>query len=96
MLRGYMRRSGSADGRDRLEVNFVHLRRGAGVIPVGAPVLTANFDERLPAHLLVGDVSEVSDPDLDRMPVLGVRPAMDLDRSTEVIVLLTAPHASRR
>lgn len=96
MLRGYAERRGSKDGHDMLAVEFVHLREGAGVIPPGAPVFTANWDERVPAHLVVGLVSEVSDPDLDRMPILSVRPAMDLDRSTEVIVLLTASAPNRR
>ena len=94
MLRGFARRVGSIGGDDRLQVEFVELKPGVGVIPRKSPVFTANFDERVPAHLLVGLVHEVSDPDLDRMPVLGVRPAMDLDRSTEVIVLLTAPRRS--
>ena len=96
LVRGYARRVGTEDGRDRIQVDFVELKPGIGVIPVKSPVFTANFDERVPAHLLVGLVSEVSDPDLDRMPVLSVRPAMDLDRSTECIVLLTAPRPVRR
>ena len=96
LIRGYARRVGSKDGRDRMEVDFAELKPGLGVIPLKSPVFTANFDERVPAHLLVGLVTEVDDPDLDRMPLLAVRPAMDLDRSTEVIVLLTAPSRSAR
>lgn len=96
LVRGYARRVGSRDGADNMEVEFVQLKPGLGVIPAGSPVFTANFDERVPAHLLVGLVSEVRDPDRDRMPILAVRPAMDLDRSTDVIVLLTAPAPSRR
>jgi len=100
LLRGYARRDGSRDGEDRLRVDFVRLRDGVGIIPVKSPVITSNFDERVPAHLLVGLVSEVSDPDLDRMPTLYLEPALDLDRSTEVIVLQTserrlAPNAPR-
>lgn len=90
LVRGYARRVGSQDGHDRMEVEFVELKPGLGVIPLKSPVFTANFDERVPAHLLVGLVSQVDDPDRDRMPLLGVRPAMDLDRSTECIVLLTS------
>ena len=95
LLRGYARRSGSRDGHDRLQVEFVSLKPGIGVITESSPVFTANFDERVPAHLTVGLVSDVADPDLDRMPTIGVRPSMDLDRSTEVIVLLTAPRRPR-
>ncbi len=89
LLRGYAMRDGSSDGRDRLRVDFVRLKHDVGVIGRKAPVFTSNFDERVPAHLLVGLVSEVSDPDLDRMPTLYLRPALDLDLSTEVIVLQT-------
>jgi len=88
MLRGYARRSGSKDGKDLLKVEFVRLRGDVGVIRPGAPVFTSNFDERVPAHLLVGIVDEVSDPDRDSMPTLKMRPSMDLDRSTEVVVLV--------
>ncbi|MDJ0520964.1 MAG: rod shape-determining protein MreC [Planctomycetota bacterium] len=94
LLRGYARRDGTADGHDRLRVDFVRLREGMGVIGRKAPVFTSNFDERVPAHLLVGLVSEVSDPDRDRMPVLYLRPALDLDLSTEVVVLQTLEHRS--
>ncbi len=97
LLRGYLRRDGSEDGRDRLRVDFVRLEDDIGIIGPKAPIFTSNFDERVPAHLLVGLVSDVSDPDLDRMPTLYARPAFDLDRSTEVIVLQTElPRASSR
>lgn len=89
LLRGYARRRGTREGRDRLEVDFVHVPAGAEPVAVGAPVFTSNYDEQVPAHLLVGVVDEVLDPDLDRMPTLGVRPALDLDQATEVLVLLT-------
>ena len=88
LLRGFAQRSGSRDGYDEMRIKFVRLRSDTEVVEVGAPVFTSNFDERVPAHLLVGAVSSVSDPDLDRMPLLTMRPALDLDRSTEVIVLL--------
>lgn len=89
MLRGFARRDGSEDGFDRMRIEFVRLPEGGGTIRPGAPVFTSNYDERVPAHLLIGSVHTVSDPDLDRMPSLTLRPALDLDRCTEVIVLLT-------
>jgi rod shape-determining protein MreC len=89
LLRGFARRSGSEDGVDMLRVEFVRLREGMGTVRPGAAVCTSNFDERVPAHLMIGTVREISDPDLDRMPTLVLRPSMDLDRSTEVMVLLT-------
>ena len=92
LLRGYARRAGTSGGRDRLKVEFVRLKDDVGVIGHKAPVFTSNFDERVPAHLLVGLVSDVSDPDLDRMPTLYLRPALDLDLSTEVVVLQTIEH----
>jgi cell shape-determining protein MreC len=94
MLRGYAQRKGSKDGVDLLEVEFVRLRGDVGYIRPGAPVFTSNFDERVPAHLLIGTVTEVSDPDRDRMPKLIVRPSMDLDRSTEVVVLVPQAHSA--
>jgi rod shape-determining protein MreC len=89
LLRGYARREGRKDGRDQLRIDFVQLPDDGSQIAEGAPVFSANFDPRVPANLLVGRVSEVSDPDLDRMPTLRVRPALDLDRTTSVIVLLS-------
>ena len=94
LLRGYAKRKGSEDGIDMLEIEFVRLRGDVGMIRPGAPVFTSNFDERVPAHLLIGEVTVVSDPDRDRMPKLTVRPHLDLDRSTEVVVLV--PEARRR
>jgi cell shape-determining protein MreC len=88
MLRGYASRSGSRDGVDLLQVEFVRLRGDVGIIRPGAPVFTSNFDERVPAHLLIGNVTDVSDPDRDRMPKLTISPSLDLDRSTEVVVLV--------
>ena len=93
MLRGYARRRGSRDGVDLLEVSFVRLRGDVGTIRPGAPVFTSNFDERVPAHLRVGTVLEVSDPDCDSMPTLQVAPSMDLDRSTDVVVLIPQSRA---
>lgn len=89
LLRGYARRAGRRDGEDELRIEFVRLRDGVGTVPVGAPVFTANFDARIPAKLLVGTITSVLDPDLDRMPILTMRPAFDLDRATHAVVLLT-------
>ena len=88
LLRGYAKRGGRADGGDVLHVEFVQEREDTGRVVAGAPVFTANFDPRVPAHLLVGRVRHVRDPDLDRMPLLEVTPALDLDRSTSVVVLM--------
>ncbi len=96
LLRGYVRRDGSSDGEDRLRVEFVRLKDDVGVIGRKAPVFTSNFDERVPAHLLVGLVTEISDPDRDRMPVLYLRPSLDLDLATEVIVLQTLEHRTAK
>lgn len=90
LLRGYARRAGRRDGEDVLKIEFVRTKDRVGRVRPGAPVFTANFDARIPAKLLVGTVSSVSDPDLDRMPLLTMRPAFDLDRSTDVVVLLTS------
>jgi rod shape-determining protein MreC len=94
LLRGYAKRAGSKDGRDSMVIEFVRLRDDVGVVRPKARVFTSNFDERVPAHLLVGHVDEVSDPDRDKMPKLTMRPAMDLDRSTEVVVLLPQDRAA--
>ncbi len=90
LLRGYARRAGRREGRDEMQIEFVRTKDRVGRVLPGAPVFTANFDARVPAKLLVGTVSSVSDPDLDRMPILRMRPAFDLDRSTDAVVLLTS------
>ena len=91
LLRGFTRRAGREAGEDRLAVEFVQEREGVGRVVVNAPVFTANFDPRVPANLLVGHVIEVSDPDLDRMPTLRVRPALNVRAMTSVIVLMSDP-----
>ena len=53
-----------------------------------AGFLTSNADALVPANLIVGYVDEVRDEDLDGIPRVRVRPALDLDRSTRVFVLL--------
>lgn len=63
--------------------------RGAGDlrVQVGDPVLTSNADERVPAGLVVGHVVEASDSDVDGFLDVRIRPQMDLDRTTTVLVL---------
>jgi rod shape-determining protein MreC len=63
--------------------------RGAGDlhVQVGDPVLTSNLDERVPAGLVVGHVVEASDSDVDGFLDVRIRPQMDLERSTAVLVL---------
>ena len=85
---GFLRRKGSAAASDELEVTCVRLVGDVGRVPDHAPVFTSNADALVPAGLLVGYVSEVSDPEADGFPSLTVRPALDLERSTEVLVLL--------
>ena len=61
---------------------------GGGRVLPGAPVFTSNADPLVPASLLVGFVTEVSDRDLDGMPRIRLRPALDLGRATRVLVIL--------
>lgn len=85
---GFLARRGPATARDDLEVR--NLRLGAGVEGVRehVPVFTSNADPLVPAGLVVGYVCGVSDPEADGFPTLTVRPALDLSRSTEVLVVL--------
>lgn len=85
---GFLRRRGPAGAADELEVSCVRLGAEAGSVRAHVPVFTSNADPLVPAGLLVGYVSQVSDPEADGFPMLSVRPALDLDRSTEVLVLL--------
>jgi rod shape-determining protein MreC len=85
---GYLRRSGPLGGSDDLDVGFARVRHDAGPILLSTPVFTSNADPLLPEGLLVGYVTRVSDPDKDGMPVLKMRPALDLDRSAEALVLI--------
>ena len=94
-LRGYVRGHGTGTVDDDLEVRFalVPVRdevgpEGAGRVLPGAPVFTSNADSLVPASLLVGFVTEVSDKDLDGMPRIRLRPALDLGRATRVLVIL--------
>ena len=87
-LRGYVRGNGrGTDGGD-LDVRLVVVPDDAGRIPLESAVLTSNADPRVPPQLLVGYVSQVRDQDLDGMPVIRLRPAVDLGRSTRVLVLM--------
>lgn len=89
-LRGWARRQGTLDGADALTVEFVRWTSDDGAIQVGSPVVTANQDPLVPADLLVGRIVEVDDADGDGMPVLRVKPEMDADAITEVVVLKTS------
>ena len=95
MVRGYARRLGRRDGTDVLSIDFTRMRRSFGSIPESAPVFTANFDERVPAHLLVGRIVEMTDADRDGIPSILVEPAMDLDTATDVFVLKTRSPMAR-
>ena len=85
---GFLRRRGPASAREELEVTGVRLRGDVGRVREHVPVFTSNADALVPAGLLVGYVTLVSDPEGDGLPTLAVRPALDLERSTEVLVLL--------
>jgi rod shape-determining protein MreC len=85
---GFLRRRGPAAAADDLEVVNVRVGSGLGRVLEHVPVLTSNADALVPAGLVVGYVSAVSDPEADGFPTLAVRAALDLARSTEVLVLL--------
>ncbi|MCC7138856.1 MAG: rod shape-determining protein MreC [Planctomycetes bacterium] len=66
-----------------------NLRGAAGLhVRPGDPVLTSNADERVPAGLVVGYVVAAADDDLDAISDVRVRPSVDLERSTTVLVLV--------
>ncbi len=94
-LCGFVHGRGSGTVDDELDVRFVCLPvrddvgpGGAGRVLPGAPVFTSNADPLVPASLLVGFVTEVSDKDLDGMPRIRFRPALDLARATRVLVVI--------
>lgn len=94
-LCGFVRGEGSGVDEGDLEIRFVRVplkervdQESAGRILKGAPVFTSNADPLVPASLLVGFVTEVSDKDLDGTPRIRLRPALDLTRSTRVLVLM--------
>jgi hypothetical protein len=87
-VRGFLRGQARGPGPEDLEIRFARVTAETGPIPLGAPVFTSNADERVPPGLLVGFVTEVSDPDADSTPTLRMRPALDLDRALDVFVLI--------
>ena len=96
-LCGFIRGHGSGSVDDELDVRFARVPdpddasvEGIGRVLAGAPVFTSNADPLVPASLLVGFVTDVSDKDLDGMPRIRIRPALDVGRATRVLVVL--PH----
>jgi cell shape-determining protein MreC len=87
-LCGYVQGSGRGAIDGELEIRQIVVPPEAGRIPLGASVLTSNADPRVPAGLVVGTVTAVSDKDLAGLPIVRMRPALDLGRSTTVLVLL--------
>jgi rod shape-determining protein MreC len=85
---GFLRRRGPIGAGEDLEIENLRLVGDVGRVPEHVPVFTSNADALVPAGLLVGYVSQVSDPEADGFPTVTVRPALDLSRSTEVLVLL--------
>jgi len=74
-------------GRDD-ELPLRNLRGSSGLhVQVGDAVVTSNDDEAVPAGLVVGHVVEAADTDVDGFLDVRIRPQMDLDRSTTVLVL---------
>jgi hypothetical protein len=87
-VRGFLHGAPASSSTEELEIRFAVVKEETGAILVNAPVFTSNADDRVPAGLLVGFVSEVSDPDVDGMPLLRMRPAMEIDRALDVFVVL--------
>ena len=85
---GYVRGYGRGSLDEDLDVRHVHVDSGIGRVLPGTPVVTSNADALVPAGLLIGHVTDVVDHDRDDLPVIRVRPALDLSRSTHAIVLL--------
>ena len=87
-LRGFVRGDGRGTKEGTLDLRFLFTPQEAGRVPLDTAVQTSNADPLVPAGLIVGYVTEVCDEDLDGIPLVRVRPALDLDRSTRVFVLL--------
>lgn len=85
---GFLRRRGPGTGPDDLDVEGLRLLSGVGALREHAPVFSSNADPLVPSGLLVGYVSRVSDPEGDGFPSVTVEAALDLSRTTEVLVLL--------
>jgi cell shape-determining protein MreC len=66
-----------------------HLRGSGGLrLRPGDPVLTTAASELVPAGLVVGHVLEAGDTDVDGFLEVRIRPLLDLDRSTTLLVLV--------
>jgi cell shape-determining protein MreC len=81
---GYLRGTGDPL---RLPLRFVKPREGME-LRAGDPVLTSAVDERVPADLLVGYVTEVGRASPDGVLDVVVRSQMDLAAATSVLVLV--------
>jgi len=86
-LTGYVRGEGRGTAEGELDLRFLVVPDDVGWVETGAAVLTSNADPLVPAGLIVGYVTEVYDKDLDGIPRVRLRPALDLHRSTRVFVL---------
>src|SRR5262245_42845721 len=74
------------------ELSLKNLRGAEGLhVRPGDPVLTSNANEMVPAGLLVGTVTRASDDDADAILAVRLRPAMNLSRSTTVLVIQPGP-----
>ena len=81
---------GAAEPNVRLRLKWIHLQRPTPATP-GARVVTSGLDPAIPPGLLAGWIVEVS---TRRQPLfydIKVRPDIDLDRLTEIL-LLVHPH----
>ena len=87
-LTGYVRGYGRGCKDEDLDVRHIPVDSGMGRVLPGPPVVTSNADALVPAGLLIGHVTDVIDRDQDDLPIVRVRPALDLSRSTHAIVLL--------
>jgi len=87
-LTGYVKGEGRSSEDAGLEIRHVRLEEGIGIVPVGTPVVTSNVDPLVPPGLIVGRITDVFDKDLDGLPRIEVRPALDVSRATQVLVLL--------
>ncbi len=76
-------------GEDAESLRLRHLVAAVGLVvrPVD-PVVTGNADPAVPAGLVVGEVVTAADPDADGVVDARVKPGIDLDRATSVLVLL--------
>ncbi|MHC5010636.1 MAG: rod shape-determining protein MreC [Planctomycetota bacterium] len=89
--RGFVRGGGRGAVDGETDIRFVRSAPTAERIPLGSPVFTSNADRLVPAGLLVGFVTAVEDRDLDGVPTVRMRPALDLSRSATAIVLVPSP-----